>query len=66
MGVINDQSLISGRKINSGGNINGNANKINNNISNGFMQVGSGYISYNFVYIAPPNHDFIDYTTGQH
>ena len=64
MGVINDQSLISGRKINSGDNINGNANNTNNNILNDDMQLASGDISYQFVHKSPININFLDYTTG--
>ena len=63
-GIINDQSLITARKINYGGNINGNAKSTNNNISNDDIQVDSDDISYHFVHIAPTNHDFLDYTTG--
>ena len=43
-GIINDQSLIASRKINSGRNINGNAKNINNNISNDDMLVDSSDI----------------------
>ena len=61
---INDKGLIADRKINSGGNKNGNAKNINNNISTNDMQVDYVDISYQFVHVSPINRYFLDYTNG--